>query len=188
MLSKWCPSLGAQMKDLGNNLFIAIFNDAMDREIVLLNGPWSFDKSLVIMKPFDDDLPMKGMNEGVAERVGRALGVLEETEVPEDGIAWGESLRVKVQFDIIKPLLRRKKLKLDKDDPIWVTLKYEKLPTYCYQCGILGHSEWECRKGVHKRQECRRSDAAYGPWLRATLGRQQPGAVTFNGGQSDYRR
>jgi hypothetical protein len=189
MLNRWRTSLGAQMKDLGNNLFIAIFNDAMDREIVLLNGPWSFDKSLVIMKPFDGeqkvnevqmteasfwiqihDLPMKGMNEGVAERVEQALGVLEETEVLEDGITWGDFLRVKVRIDITKPLLRRKKLKLGKDDPIWVTLKYKKLPTYCYQCGILGHSERECREGVHKGQQCRRSDAAYGPWLRATLG------------------
>jgi hypothetical protein len=115
MLGRWRPRFRAQMKDLGNNLFIVVFNDVMDRDIVMMNGPWAFDKNLVMMRPFDgnqtiqdvqlteasfwiqiSELPLKGMNEEVAVLVGRGLGVLEEIDAPEDGIAWGEFLRVKV--------------------------------------------------------------------------------------------
>lgn len=39
MLTRWRPAHGACMKDMGDNLFIAIFKDQMDRDIVLMNNP-----------------------------------------------------------------------------------------------------------------------------------------------------
>lgn len=127
MMSRWRPSQGAQMKDIGDNLFIAIFNDAMDRDLVLMNGPWAFHKNLVLLKLFDGDqkvqgmqlteasfwiqiheLPFKGMNEETATSVGNALGVLEEIDIPEDGIPWGEFMRVRVRIDVSMPLYGEK--------------------------------------------------------------------------------
>ena len=86
-----------------------------------------------------------------------------------------------------KPLLRRKKVKLGKDDPIWVSLKYEKLPTFCYHCDILGHSERECRETEKMGRDNGGNTKAYGPWLRASLGRRKPVTTTITGGRSDSR-
>ncbi len=188
------------MKDIGDNLFIAIFNDAMDRDLVLMNGPWAFDKNLVLLKLFDGDqkvqgmqlteasfwiqiheLPFKGMNEETATSVGNALGVLEEIDIPEDGITWGEFMRVQVRIDVSMPLLRRQRVKLGKEESIWVTLKYEKLPTFCYNCGILGHSERECRLVTQHEKSKDGNHYEYGSWLRATPGRRKTGSVTFEG-------
>jgi hypothetical protein len=66
-------------------------------------------------------------------------------EVDAQGRAWGPYLRAKVLVDISKPLLRcitifsEKRQTTDLYD-----VKYEKLPNYCYSCGIIGHSSVEC--------------------------------------------
>uniref|UniRef100_A0A2N9G3M9 CCHC-type domain-containing protein n=1 Tax=Fagus sylvatica TaxID=28930 RepID=A0A2N9G3M9_FAGSY len=127
------------------------------------------------------ELPFKGMNEETATSVGNALGVLEEIDIPEDGITWGEFMRVQVRIDVSMPLLRRQRVKLGKEESIWVTLKYEKLPTFCYNCGILGHSERECRLVTQHEKSKDGNHYEYGSWLRATPGRRKTGSVTFEG-------
>lgn len=46
---------------------------------------------------------------------------------------------VTVTLDISKPLARKKKLTIDKLDSFWVRFTYEKLPDFCFKCGIVGH-------------------------------------------------
>jgi hypothetical protein len=130
------------------------------------------------------DLPMKGMNEETATRIGKAMGVLEEIDIPDNGFTWGEFMRIRVRMDITKPLLRRKLVKLGKDPPIWISLRYEKLPTFCYKCGRLGHSDRECREQQWKEASKGGDVMAYGPWLRAPIGRRKTGAVTVEGTKS----
>lgn len=42
-------------RDLEDNLFQFEFKDVVDKEIVLANSPWSFDKKLVVLKEFRGD-------------------------------------------------------------------------------------------------------------------------------------
>ena len=45
--------------------------------------------------------------------------------------------------------------------------KYERLPTFCYRCGILGNHERECQ-GINKGCFHTNDDVLqFGPWLRA---------------------
>ena len=75
-------------------------------------------------------------------------------------------MRIHIKFDVLKPLKKMINLKKPKGEGmIQVTIRYERLPTYCFQCGMLGHGEKFCRlnyatkEGVNVRN--------YGPELRA---------------------
>lgn len=57
-------------------------------------------------------LPLMGMNKKVREKIGGALGTLEEVEVEEDDVGWGKHLWVRVNLDLTKPLARGQKITL----------------------------------------------------------------------------
>ncbi|KAL2944945.1 Gag-Pol polyprotein [Bienertia sinuspersici] len=60
-----------------------------------------------------------------------------------DVIGINKSLRIRVKVDVTKPLQKTIGLKT-KQGVVEVTIKYEKLPVFCYICGLLGHGEKDC--------------------------------------------
>jgi hypothetical protein len=74
--------------------------------------------------------------------------------VDNDDKAWGSFLRVRVTVDITKPLLRvittysRNHKKFEEFE-----VRYEKLPHYCFSCGLLGHSSMECPTPSERDEE-----------------------------------
>ena len=71
----------------------------------------------------------------IANEIGNPLMV----DAPKSGLAWGPFLRIRVDIDITKPLMRRKMIHIENVEEGWVFFKYERLPIFCYHCGILGH-------------------------------------------------
>ena len=63
-----------------------------------------------------------------------------EVDVPDLGVIWGKFLRVWVQIDVTKRLIRGKKITIEGGEARWVQFKYEKLPNFCYRCGLLSHA------------------------------------------------
>nr|GMD75268.1 uncharacterized protein LOC109167502 [Ipomoea batatas] len=58
----------------------------------------------------------------------------------------------------------------------WITFRYERLPNFCFICGLIGHTEKFCIKlfeGFYPT-----SEKKFGPWLRAPNSR--PSSVTGN--------
>ena len=51
----WRSVHGFTGRDMGNNRVKFLFTDTTDMERVLANGPWSFDKYLILLKRFEDD-------------------------------------------------------------------------------------------------------------------------------------
>jgi len=52
------------------------------------------------------------------------------------------------------------------DRSIWIAFKYEKLPNYCYQCGVILHGQKGCHRDGSRRSPVTEEDQPYGPWLR----------------------
>lgn len=119
----WRGLHGVSIKDVGVNLFLAIFvteesmNDVWDR------SPWSFDKRLILLKRFNGDLgpgnvtfrhstfwirvfniPIKSMNSVVGTHIAKEIGIPLVVDAPKSGLAWGPFLRIWVDIDITKPL------------------------------------------------------------------------------------
>ena len=160
----WGNPKGLEAKSVGNNVFIAEFGSKQDLNRVLDGSPWNVGNKAVLVQPFDPnlrpsevvfdklaiwiriyDLPFGLMNKQWGFELGNKVGPVLKVDVDEQGRAWGPFLRVKVQFDISKPLLRCITIFSKKRQvPEVYNVRYEKLPNYCYSCGIIGHSSVEC--------------------------------------------
>lgn len=183
-LSKgWKPAGTLTFKVLGENFFLVEFGHAADKERVLEGRPWVFEGSLFLVEDYDGsttpaqipfektafwirmhNLPLDCMSLAIGRQIGNTVGQVEVVDVDEKGMGWGEFLRVKIKIDLSKPLPRGRVLKV-REAPRWIAFKYEKLPKYCYQCGLIKHGVTGCAKrGSYRAQE---AVTEYGPWLRA---------------------
>ena len=82
---------------------------------------------------------------------------------------WGGTfLRVKVEVDVTKPLCRGRKIALNDDDETWVSFKYEKLPNFCYWCGMVSHGDRECDVWLSSKGSLSLDQQGYGNWMRAS--------------------
>lgn len=130
--SAWNIPNGLVVEKLGANLFLFSLNTEADQSRVLRQGPWLFDKFLLALsKPIPMikptamefkivafwvhfyELPMDLFNQSMAERLGNAIGQLVEYDNDGRGYGWKESLRVRVNLDITRPLRRGIKVRLD---------------------------------------------------------------------------
>lgn len=73
------------------------------------------------------------MNRDTGERVGNSKGRVEEVEVDDYGIGWGQFLRVEVEMDLKKAIARWRTIKVN-GSRVWIHLKYEKLLRLCFTC------------------------------------------------------
>lgn len=160
----WGNPRGLDVMSVGENIFMAEFGSKQDRDRILDGSPWTIGKKAGLLQQFDPSLrpsevsfdkmaiwvriyyiPFGYMNNEWGEVMAGRVGKVLKLEVDANGKAWGPFLRAKVQVDINKPLLRcvtvfsEKKQRADQFD-----VRYEKLPNYCYLCGILGHSSVVC--------------------------------------------
>lgn len=91
------------------------------------------------------NLPFGLMNGKWGDVIAKKIGPVEKLEVDDQDLAWGAYLRAKVQIDITKPLMRGVSIfSTKRQAKEWYEVRYEKLPNYCYSCGIIGHSSIEC--------------------------------------------
>jgi hypothetical protein len=80
----------------------------------------------------------------------------------ENGMAIGKCLRIKVKWELAKPLMRGTMVEVDeKGRKLWCPIGYEFLPDFCFICGIIGHVDKECDRKLSKGEE-----PQYGKWLK----------------------
>ncbi|KMT13573.1 hypothetical protein BVRB_4g083480 [Beta vulgaris subsp. vulgaris] len=95
----------------------------------------------------------------IGDNIGEVL------EVESDGILWDKSARLRVMLNITRPLRRIQKIKNSRGKVVVVEIKYERLPTFCYVCGIVGHIERDCVEVV---EDCEGDEKQWGPWIKAS--------------------
>ena len=98
--------------------------------------------------------------------IGSCLGSVLDVDVIETGVQWGKCLCVRVKIDVTKRLVRGKKISSEGGEPKWVNFRYERLPNFCYRCGLLSHSLKECSEGRIPGDKDGESQLQYGAWLR----------------------
>lgn len=185
----WAISNGALFRTIENGFFVVQFASLRDKSKVMAGRPWTFDQNLVLLNEIEGDLqpsnlsltrcpfwvrlynlPLAYRTERHVNLIGGCLGDVQE--VDSDGIRWDTSARVRVLLDVTKPLRRVQKIALKTGAAAMIELKYERLPTFCYVCGLIGHIERDCLKGSEEDKE---TGKQWGSWLRASprRGRQK---------------
>jgi hypothetical protein len=183
LIRAWQPSKRVTFKTLGSNLFLIDFEDEWDKVRIMEGRPWTFDGHLVSMVDYDGvmplaqvefdkaafwvrmfDLPLACMGKEVGFSIGSSVGKVEEVDVADDGVGWGEFLRVRIILDLSKPLPRGRTIRV-RDKSIWVFFKYEKIPKFCFKCGVVRHGGRGCEVSEGQRTNRGGSENAYGLWL-----------------------
>ncbi|KAE8767168.1 putative reverse transcriptase [Hordeum vulgare] len=152
---------------MDENVFLFTFLQALGKKKALDSGPWMLNNDLVVVVDFDPNkaleeyvfnrvpiwvhvlkLPLGRMDRATREMIGEKVGDFVDVEVGADGLAVGESLRIKVKLDITKPLMRGTVIQIGDDERVrWSPFQYEYLPKLCYIRGVIGHEE---KKMLHQ--------------------------------------
>ncbi|XP_058726490.1 uncharacterized protein LOC131597843 [Vicia villosa] len=161
MIGAWRLQSPVETHELSKNLFLFRFSIKRDMENVLRQGPWSFDRNLLVLDRVSGDeqpsalnlhygtfwvriydLPLKLRTEAMARKLGGILGSFEEMDHRE-AHKNGRFLRIKATIDLKQPLKRGTVVRF-KEKNLRVHFKYERLPTFCFICGRLGHQLKDC--------------------------------------------
>lgn len=165
MAAVWRPGKGVFIKDLGKGRYLFQFYHKIDMLRVLNGGPWVFDNHMLILGvvkagetltkiPLNHvcfwvqihDLPVGFMLEVVGQHLGNYIGSFVEYDAHNNDWAWRSYMRLKVNVDVRFPLKKEKKVRKLGGEWKVVKFKYEKLGTFCYLCGVLGHTDQFCEK------------------------------------------
>ncbi|KAL9227738.1 hypothetical protein vseg_003390 [Gypsophila vaccaria] len=156
----WRPhnEFTCEVLDKQNKTLIFNFTNLEDKERVLANQHWHFERHALILsdiqgdeKPSDIplyfipnwvrvyDLPIKGrMNLDNARNMGSMIGSFIELD-QNDNSCIRRSLRMRVIIDLRKPLVDSIVLTVNGGKEIKAMVRYENLSLFCYVCGLFGH-------------------------------------------------
>lgn len=159
----WRTKKNFELHDMGENKVLFQFGLKEDLDKVLLLGPWSFDKYILILHKLEagetvtkvkfDSVSFWVQVHGLLIMyqikdagllIGRTMGKVEKVDVNDKGFCMGSHMRVRVMMDVSAPLCRGRLVRLDGPKPIWVDFKYERLPIFCYWCGMIDHDKRDC--------------------------------------------
>lgn len=184
MAALWRPGKGVCIKDLSPTLFLFQFFHEVDLKRVIDSGPWTFDQHILILKRLGENeqphrvhlfhtlfwvqvynLPIGFLSEKVLTNIGNYIGEFQASDPNNFMGVWRNYMRLRVSIDVRKPLKRRLRLKKEGGEWFWVEFKYERLNTFCFICGLLGHTKKLCPK-LYDRVDAELV-RPYGPEMKA---------------------
>ncbi|KAL5764169.1 hypothetical protein ACOSP7_016517 [Xanthoceras sorbifolium] len=180
--------VSVEVEVVRQNIFAFHFTCDADRRQVLVGGPWSFDGVLLVLeepKGLGDfnkmkfqyvdfwiqfrNVPLFCMSKNIGLYLGKQVGMVKDIDFGASRDCMRKCFRFRVRVDISKPLKRGLRVCLDDSDESSVMiLRYERLPEYCFGCGLIDHAFRECS---HAQSDCEYVPPGrqpYGSWLRAT--------------------
>lgn len=179
------PVKGVDIKGLGPNMVVMHFAHPLDRKHALGGCPWAIDRHALLLEPLDPaikpehhklthmpimirvlQLSLSNRSESTARLIGNSLGTFLEIpkSTPNHYLPY---FRLKIAVDVSKPLKRGVYFQGVEGTKQWIQILYERLPTFCFLCGILGHGEAKCPTRYEEGFEEPEGDLPYGSWMRA---------------------
>lgn len=173
MRPAWGNPKGFVFNPVGDNLFLAEFGCGANRDRVFDREPWVVGKHAVLLKKYNSDfkplqvrfdrmaiwariidLPYRLMNERRGKEIAKPLGTVLKVDADEQGRCWGGFMRVRVEINVEEPIPRYVTVFSSRDKSFeWYEVKYERLPLFCFSCGMLGHSFLVCSTPAERDED-----------------------------------
>ncbi|KAJ1436291.1 Zinc knuckle CX2CX4HX4C [Sesbania bispinosa] len=130
-----------------------------------LNNIWNSPKGFKVVDLGDKRFQFFFDSGKDANRVirGVCMGTVMEADVFEIQ-GRGSYIRVLIEIEVSKPLLPGISASSRKDGIFWADFKFERVPQFCYKCGIIGHDEDGCNSTTQENTD----EMSRGLWMRAT--------------------
>lgn len=160
------------------------FNHRLDRTYALEGCPWLLDKNALLVSLISEDtspeemvlesmnivvrlhkIPMIYRKAEFASRQCATMGKVLEV-IPPKGSSYQDYIRVRVQLQISEPFQRGTYLRWQNGTRSWIPFTYERMPVYCFLCGLVGHVERKCRMRFEDGFVDPGRDFPYGDWLK----------------------
>ena len=164
MRAAWRPAQKVIWRSINSNLFSIQFHCLADWNMAVHKGPWEFrGYGALIITEYDglskpetiqlDRLEtwsqIHGLPDGVLKKAGflknlaSRIGEVQEVQTTLPSGFVGQFIRVRAKLDVNQKLTRFVSFsRAGKTE--FFQVKYEKLPTFCYACGKMGHWHEEC--------------------------------------------
>lgn len=188
--SIWRPVKGVFMKETNfPNVFVFKFFHDLDLQRVMDDGPWTFNQQVLLLKKLEEDdqlanmklselfiwlqvydLPVGFNSEYIHKAIGNYVGKFLGTDPKNFQGLCKNYIRIKVGIDINRPLKSRMRMKKSGGDWLWLSFKYERLQSFCFFCGLIGHSEKFCEYLIDNPQN--NGERKYNSSLRAPVRNQ----------------
>ncbi|KAK4397799.1 hypothetical protein Sango_1255400 [Sesamum angolense] len=177
------PVKGMDISKIGEGRLLFKFYHKLDKSRVWERRPWTFDKNLVVQSEVAEDvnpltipliwssfhdhvqrLPVRQMTREMVEAIGHRIGRYEDS-ADSCQFMWDSSMRLRVELDISKPLKRFRQLRTTRGEGLVVSFTYERLPNFCYLCGLLGQVDRNCVRCYEEGFVESGGELQYGEWL-----------------------
>jgi hypothetical protein len=176
----WNPAQEVKFHEIEPNLFVMQAFCLGDWNRIMDDGPWLFRGCALMAEAFDGAAvkpptpnrvqvwaqihkipPLFRNNEvlsQLASRVGEVVAVDGNVVQTRNGAFH----RIRVKLNPAKPLTRFVPLTMEGSDPMFLQVKYEKMPKHCEHCGLMGHTYLECGTGEYEENQLQ-----FGQWMIA---------------------
>ncbi|XP_074317863.1 uncharacterized protein LOC141653895 [Silene latifolia] len=189
MVRLWNPNkpITGNVVDAKEKIFVFRFEGERDKARVLEGQPWHFEKFVWCFNEPNEsgkvtdvplyhfpiwsrvyDLPISGRSSDAnLRRIGANLGTFLEAD-KSSNCELNRAIRVRIIRDVRQPLQATIPITMKDSKIVQFDVKYERLPIFCYGCGVMGHGEKDCEHGPYEDDELQ-----FGEWLRASPWRKR---------------
>ncbi|KAL9674710.1 hypothetical protein QQ045_002909 [Rhodiola kirilowii] len=186
----WNMENRVSFAELANNMALARFKTEGDMKKIRDGGPWLCMDSFIIMHDWCSDLAPEEfvMNRlGVwaqlhnlpvgavlndkecGEKLAGYIGKFIKVGQSESDGARKRFIRVRVEIEVDKPIITGFFLRRLERGPLWVSVKYERLPEGCAKCGRLCHATEKCHS-LEEPMKARSQEATDGSGVKQAGG------------------